>query len=498
MSARTRRLPLVLALLLISTGLMNAAPATALPAATVGSGFSDVPTRHSYYTEITWLADNGIATGYSDGQFKPLNPVTRQAAAWFFYRFSGSPAFTPWRVPAFSDVPNRSSSVTPISWTAYTRVATGYSDGRFRPRDTVTRRQVAAFLYRLAGSPSYTPPSSPEFRDVSRTNRSYKVISWLADTGIAKGYGDGTFKPGYPVTRQVMAAFLYRFNAKFGAPGFTPPANPGDVKNCSDFSTWSGAQKWYEKYYPFYGDVAGLDTDNDGYACPSLPGFTSGDVCTSPTRKLTGPPSSGYSTQGYYLHNNMWNTSYALGPETLAACSYHSWYVTSRQTNHAGAVLTYPNVHKDYTDWAGYEGPRVSSFKSLTSRFAAKGPRVGIYNVAYDIWLNGVADNNSTEVMIWTENYRQVPAGSKVTSATFGGKTYDVWKTSDNRYIAFVPRTVMYSGTLDLLAMLKWLQGRGWLSSTATLGQVCFGVEVVHTGGTTARWDFTDFAITDS
>jgi len=50
------------------------------------------------------------------------------------------------------------------------------------------------------------------------------------------------------------------------------PANPGDTKNCSDFSTWREAQNWYEKYFPYYGDVAKLDGNNDGIACESRPG----------------------------------------------------------------------------------------------------------------------------------------------------------------------------------------------------------------------------------
>lgn len=52
----------------------------------------------------------------------------------------------------------------------------------------------------------------------------------------------------------------------------TKPANPGDTKNCGDFSTWREAQDWFEFYYPHYGDVANLDGDNDRVACESLPG----------------------------------------------------------------------------------------------------------------------------------------------------------------------------------------------------------------------------------
>ena len=51
----------------------------------------------------------------------------------------------------------------------------------------------------------------------------------------------------------------------------TAPGNPGDTKNCSDFSTQREAQTWFDKYYPHYGDVADLDRDNDGRACDSLP-----------------------------------------------------------------------------------------------------------------------------------------------------------------------------------------------------------------------------------
>lgn len=47
--------------------------------------------------------------------------------------------------------------------------------------------------------------------------------------------------------------------------------NPGNSKNCSDFSTHAQAQAWFDTYYPSFGDVAGLDADNDMSACETLP-----------------------------------------------------------------------------------------------------------------------------------------------------------------------------------------------------------------------------------
>lgn len=50
------------------------------------------------------------------------------------------------------------------------------------------------------------------------------------------------------------------------------PTNPGDSKNCSDFPNYAEAKAWFDTYFPSYGDVAGLDADNDGIPCESLAG----------------------------------------------------------------------------------------------------------------------------------------------------------------------------------------------------------------------------------
>ena len=52
----------------------------------------------------------------------------------------------------------------------------------------------------------------------------------------------------------------------------TIPINPGNTKNCSDFETYLEAKNWFDTYYPYYGDVAGLDGDGDQEPCESLPG----------------------------------------------------------------------------------------------------------------------------------------------------------------------------------------------------------------------------------
>ena len=224
---------------------------------------------------------------------------------------------------------------------------------------------------------------------------------------------------------------------------------------------------------------------------------TPGAACTNPTY-TTSSPDAGRSFGAYYVHNNMWNAGGYDVSQTLRACSAQSWNGTTTADNSTGdgAVKTYPNVHKDYHNWSTGAEPRVSGFSTLRSTFAGRGPGVGIYNVAYDIWLNGVPGNR--EIMIWTENQGQRPAGSRIGSVVVDGRSWDFWATGSNGILTFVAPQDIPSGALDLKAFLGYLTTQGRIPATSTLGQICFGVEVVSTGGSPARFDFTDFSVTDA
>lgn len=129
--------------------------------------------------------------------------------------------------PGFRDVsPSSTPFATQIEWMRRTGITTGYADGTFRPTLVVTRDQLAAFLYRLSGSPAYAPPARSPFVDVATSHQFYKEISWLAARRISTGWlnADGTrsFRPATPVSREATAAFLYRLGAK----GFPATASP--------------------------------------------------------------------------------------------------------------------------------------------------------------------------------------------------------------------------------------------------------------------------------
>lgn len=191
--------------------------------------FVDVPDGAPFSTEIAWLADQGVSTGWSDGTFRPFQPVTRDAMAAFMYRLAGSPAFDAPAVSAFVDVPVTYQFYTEIAWLAASGISTGWetSNGKeFRPWNLITRDAMAAFLYRFADRPEYQPTGTSPFTDVTTSSSFYSEIRWLAAQGISTGYytshGCRAYQPFGNVSRDAMAAFMYRATV-----GGTPPVAEG-------------------------------------------------------------------------------------------------------------------------------------------------------------------------------------------------------------------------------------------------------------------------------
>jgi len=176
--------------------------------------FTDVPADYPFVNDINWLAQRRITTGYPDGTFRPNGSVERGAMAAFFYRMAGSPQFTAPSTPSFKDVPRDHPFFKEIEWMRARGITTGWSDGTFRPNAAVNRDAMAAFFYRFAGSPAYSAPVASPFSDVSTGSQFYREISWLAEQRITTGWADGSFRPVQPIERGAMAAFLHRYNVR--------------------------------------------------------------------------------------------------------------------------------------------------------------------------------------------------------------------------------------------------------------------------------------------
>jgi len=156
--------------------------------------FQDVPEAASFAREISWLASTGVTTGWpvpSGRDYRPFASITRDAMAAFLYRSAGSPDYTPTR-QKFTDVPRSNAFYKEISWLADQGISTGWDAGEgkkvFRPYEPITRDAMAAFLYRFDASPEFLPPADSPFVDVRKTDSFFREITWLASTGVSSGW----------------------------------------------------------------------------------------------------------------------------------------------------------------------------------------------------------------------------------------------------------------------------------------------------------------------
>lgn len=182
-----------------SSGASSAAPATERPA------FSDVPASSPFYAAVQWAAGTGVTTGTSATLFSPNAPCTRAQAVTLLHRAVGAPA-PAGTVAPFADVDPSSPFYTAIQWAAEQGIALG-TEGLFRPDETVTRAQAAAFLYRAAGSPA---ARGAAFTDVAPGAYYRAAVDWAAERGVTLGTTAATFSPNAPCTRAQLVTFLYR------------------------------------------------------------------------------------------------------------------------------------------------------------------------------------------------------------------------------------------------------------------------------------------------
>ncbi len=156
----------------------------------------------TFETEIEWLLASGITGGCSSTAFCPTAPVKREQAASFLARAMGLPASPS---DYFTD-DAESAHQGDINRLANAAVTSGCAPTRFCPSATMTRGQMASFLARALALPD---TEVDHFADDDGSTHE-NAINRLADARIVGGCGADSFCPTSGVTREQMAAFLYR------------------------------------------------------------------------------------------------------------------------------------------------------------------------------------------------------------------------------------------------------------------------------------------------
>ena len=113
----------------------------------------------------------------------------------------------------------------------------------FSPNAPLTRAMIVTILYRMAGSPSVS--GSSDFTDVAAGKWFAKAVAWAAANGIVNGYGDSLFGPNDPVTREQLAAILYRYAVYGGMTAVTLEENLGSFADTAQLSAYAiQAMNW--------------------------------------------------------------------------------------------------------------------------------------------------------------------------------------------------------------------------------------------------------------
>ena len=170
--------------------------------------FHDVSRLDYFYDAVKWAAENGIASGTGRYTFSPNAVCTRAQTVTFLWRAAGSP-LPRYRVCPFTDVQPSDYYYNAVLWAVEQGITTGLNVTTFGPDVTVTRGQVATFLYRAASAAK--PNTFSPFTDVKTTAYNYNAILWAYDNRITTGTSDTTFSPDAYCTRAQIVTFLYRY-----------------------------------------------------------------------------------------------------------------------------------------------------------------------------------------------------------------------------------------------------------------------------------------------
>lgn len=235
-------------------------------------------------------------------------------------------------------------------------------------------------------------------------------------------------------------------------------------------------------------DTATSGVSGTGYATFLAPPNTGGaGTCNNPIGSVSNRDTVPISGTPFEVRNEAWGLN-SPGTQTTYACNEQSWYTIANVINNGGAVQTYPDSL--YT----ISGSKtLGQYTSMTSTFGEAYQTVGDWDAGYDVWMNNW--DAKKEMMIWNEWHgsQSYWATAATTAVTISGVPYHFVIIGSSEYV-FVRDTQVKTGSVDILAALKWLVSKGYYSNSDVPTQIEYGVEICGTSGT-QRFDTTAFTV---
>ena len=186
---------------------------SAEPSVSWTNPFSDVQEGSWYYSAIQYVAQNGLMLGTGNNTFSPGITTNRGMIATILYRLNGSDETFQ---STFKDVNPDAYYAKGVAWAQEKGIIAGYGNGMFGPEDSITREQMAAILWRYAGSPATVDSKRLSgFKDVGEISLYAKdALAWIYEKGIIAGKGNGILDSKGKATRAEVAQIMYNFEQK--------------------------------------------------------------------------------------------------------------------------------------------------------------------------------------------------------------------------------------------------------------------------------------------
>lgn len=191
--------------------------------AAAANPFSDVKSSDWYYDAVEYVYENNLMNGTSATAFNPSAKTSRGMIVTILYRMAGSPAGG---TANFTDVKAGAYYEAPIAWaTGSSAIAGGYGNNKFGPDDSITREQMAVFLYNYAKycgkSFASAPAEITSFSDsASVSSWAKSAMEWAYGAKLITGTSGNRLDPKGSTTRAQAATMIMRYIEAFGkAPG---------------------------------------------------------------------------------------------------------------------------------------------------------------------------------------------------------------------------------------------------------------------------------------
>lgn len=199
----------LLCLILAMVMVIGMLPVTALAAT---HPFTDIEEDEWYADAVQYVYDNQLMNGISETEFDPDGTTTRAMVVTVLYRMEGEPEATE---NPFADIQEGAWYANGVMWAAENGIVTGYPDGNFGPDDPITREQMATIFYRYVDYKGYDVSDRTDLSVYIDSDKisayAVEAMNWAVAVGLIRGVGDSLLSSESDSTRAQIATILMRF-----------------------------------------------------------------------------------------------------------------------------------------------------------------------------------------------------------------------------------------------------------------------------------------------